>query len=127
MEPTIKKHILLAEDESALRELYKSLLEQEGYDVTAVENGEAAYQVLVKGHFDLLLLDILMPKLSGLELLEILQKEEKLSSANAIVMLTNLSDDTKIAEALKYGIRGYMVKSNYTPDTFIQEVRHYFE
>lgn len=127
MEPTIKKHILLAEDESALRELYKSLLEQEGYEVTAVENGEAAYQVLVKQTFDLLLLDILMPKLSGLELLEILQKEQKLSAANAIVMLTNLSDDTKIAEALKFGIRGYMVKSNYTPDTFTQEIRHYFE
>ena len=127
MEPTIKKHILLAEDESALRELYKSLLEQEGYLVTAVENGEAAYQVLVKQTFDLLLLDILMPKLSGLELLEILQKEQKLSAANAIVMLTNLSDDTKIAEALKFGIRGYMVKSNYTPDTFTQEIRHYFE
>lgn len=126
MEP-IKKTILLAEDESALRDLYKSLLEQEGYEVVAVDNGEAAYETLAGKQFHLLLLDILMPKLSGLELLEKLQKESKLTSADTIVMLTNLSEDTKIAEALKYGIRGYMVKSNYTPDTFIQEIKHYFE
>lgn len=124
MEP-IKKSILIAEDESALRDLYKSLLEQEGYDVTAVDNGEAAYEVLVARTFNLLLLDILMPKLSGLELLEKLQQEGRLAAAQNIVMLTNLSDDSKIAEALKYGIRGYMVKSNYAPDTFIAEVRNY--
>lgn len=126
MEP-IKKTIILAEDESALRDLYKSLLEQEGFEVVAVDNGEAAYEVLVARTFNLLLLDILMPKLSGLELLERLQKEGRLSCADAIVMLTNLSDDTKIAEALKYGIRGYMVKSNYDPLTFVTEVRHYLE
>jgi CheY-like chemotaxis protein len=126
MEP-IKKTIILAEDESALRDLYKSLLEQEGFEVVAVDNGEAAYEVLVARKFDLLLLDILMPKLSGLELLERLQKEGRLSCADAIVMLTNLSDDTKIAEALKYGIRGYMVKSNYDPQTFLTEVKHYLE
>jgi two-component system phosphate regulon response regulator PhoB len=126
MEP-IKKSIIIAEDESALRDLYKSLLDQAGYEVTAVDNGEAAYEELVARKFNLLLLDILMPKLSGLELLERLQKEGRLTSADAIVMLTNLSDDSKIAEALTYGIRGYMVKSNYTPDTFIEEVRHYFE
>jgi CheY-like chemotaxis protein len=126
MEP-IKKTIILAEDESALRDLYKSLLEQEGFEVVAVDNGEAAYEVLVARKFNLLLLDILMPKLSGLELLERLQKEGRLTSADAIVMLTNLSDDTKIAEALKYGIRGYMVKSNYDPQTFLTEVKHYLE
>lgn len=126
MEPT-RKSIILAEDESALRDLYKSLLEQDGLEVVAVDNGEAAYEVLVARKFNLLLLDILMPKLSGLELLERLQKEGRLASADAIVMLTNLSDDSKIAEALKYGIRGYMVKSNYDPQTFVTEVRHYLE
>jgi CheY-like chemotaxis protein len=126
MEP-IKKSILIAEDESALRELYKSLLEQEGFEVVSVDNGEAAYGVLVARKFNLLLLDILMPKLSGLELLERLQQEGRLMSADNIVMLTNLSDDTKIAEALRYGIRGYMVKSNYDPQTFVTEVKHYIE
>lgn len=121
------KTVLLAEDESALRELYKSLLIKDGYEVTAVDNGQSAYDQLASRKFDLLLLDILMPKLSGLDLLERLQKEDKLGAAVRTVMLTNLSDDSKIAEALKYGIRGYMVKSNYTPDTFIEEVRHYLE
>ncbi len=124
MEP-MKKSILLAEDESALRDLYRSLLEQDGYAVIAVDNGEEAYEKIVSGKFNLLLLDILMPKLSGLELLERLQQEGKLANVDNVVMLTNLSDDTKIAEALRYGIRGYMVKSNYTPDTFIAEVRNY--
>lgn len=121
----LKKSVLIAEDESALRELYRSLLAQDGFEVVAVENGESAYEKIAQGKFNLLLLDILMPKLSGLDLLERLQKEGKITNLDNIVMLTNLSDDTKIAEALKYGIRGYMVKSNYTPDTFVQEVRNY--
>ena len=124
---TQTKAILLAEDESALRELYKSLLEQEGYEVVAVDNGEAAYGVLVARSFDLFLLDILMPKLNGLELLAKMKQEGRLAAAKNIVMLTNLSDDTKIAEALTYGIRGYMVKSNYDPQTFITEVKHFME
>lgn len=124
MEPS-KKSVLIAEDESSLRDLYRSLLTQDGYAVEAVVNGEEAYAKVKDGKYDLLLLDILMPKMSGLELLERLQQEGKLGNIKNIVMLTNLSDDTKIAEALRYGIRGYMVKSNYTPDTFISEVRNY--
>ncbi len=127
MENTPKKSVLIAEDETALRELYMSLLQREGYEVVGVDNGEAAYGVLLARHFDLLLLDILMPKLTGLELLDRLQRESKLNATGKIVMLTNLSDDTRIAESLKFGIRGYMVKSNYTPDIFIKEVKHYLE
>ena len=102
-------------------------LANQGHEVVGVDNGEAAYGVLLARHFDLLLLDILMPKLTGLELLDRLQRESKLDAASKIVMLTNLSDDTRIAESLRYGIRGYMVKSNYTPDIFIKEVKHYVE
>lgn len=124
---TSKKSILIAEDESALRELYKTLLEQEGYEVVAVDNGEAAYGVLVARRFNLLLLDILMPKLSGIELLQKMKAEGRLPQVDNIVMLTNLSDDSKIAEALTYGIRSYMVKSNYDPASFVSEVKHYVE
>lgn len=104
-----------------------ALLQRDGYDVVGVDNGEAAYGVLLARHFDLLLLDILMPKLSGLDLLDRLQRESKLDAVGKIVMMTNLSDDTRIAESLRYGIRGYMVKSNYTPDVFMKEVKHYLE
>jgi CheY-like chemotaxis protein len=120
-----QKNILIAEDETALRELYMSLLQAEGHVVVGVDNGEAAYGVLLTKHFDLLLLDILMPKLTGLDLLERLRIENKLSAVSTIVMLTNLSDDARVAESLKYGIRGYMVKSNYTPDVFMNEVHKY--
>ncbi len=127
MDNSPKKSVLIAEDESALRELYMALLQAAEYDVTGVDNGEAAYGVLTERKFDLLLLDILMPKLTGIELLDRLQKESKLDAARKIVMLTNLSDDARIAESLKFGIRGYMVKSNYTPDIFLKEVKHYLE
>lgn len=120
-----KKKILIAEDESELRELYMDILQREGYEVVGVDNGESAYGVLLTKEFDLFLLDILMPKLSGLELLERLKSQGKLDSSKKIVILTNLSDDTRIAESVKYGIRGYMVKSNYTPDIFVTEVNKY--
>lgn len=119
------KKILIAEDVTALRDFYASILASAGYTVTAATDGEDAYHQLPGGPYDLFLLDILMPKLNGIDLLERLKQEDKHASVPRIVMLTNLSDDMKIAQALQYGIRGYMIKSSYTPDKFLEEVEKY--
>jgi CheY-like chemotaxis protein len=119
------KKIIVAEDESALRELYVAVLGIAGYEVVGAADGEEAYSTLKKQIPDLLLLDILMPKLNGIELLQRLSDENIIHSIPRIVMLTNLTDDSKIAQTVTFGIRGYMIKSSYTPDTLIAEVAKY--
>lgn len=121
------KRILIAEDEMALRELYVAVLRGAGFEVVMAADGEEADMELKKQIPDLLLLDILMPKLTGIELLQRLKDQHRLAAIPKIVMLTNLTDDAKIAEAVIFGIRGYLVKSNFTPDTLILEVQKYLE
>lgn len=121
------KRILIAEDEMALRELYVAVLRGAGFEVVMAADGEEADMELRKQIPDLLLLDILMPKLNGIELLQRLKDQHRLAAIPKIVMLTNLTDDAKIAEAVTFGIRGYLVKSNFTPDTLILEVQKYLE
>ena len=112
------KRILIAEDEMALRELYVAVLRGAGFEVVMAADGEEADMELKKQIPDLLLLDILLQRLKD---------QHRLAAIPKIVMLTNLTDDAKIAEAVTFGIRGYLVKSNFTPDTLILEVQKYLE
>jgi DNA-binding response OmpR family regulator len=123
--PSTKKKILLVEDEVALRDLYHDSLTEAGYLVVTAKDGEEAYTKFITDTYDLMLLDILMPRLSGTQLLFRLKSEDRIKDIPAIVMLTNLSDDMKVAECLQYGAKGYMVKSAYTPDTLVLEIRRY--
>ncbi len=121
-----KKRILVVEDERYLRELYIEILQAEGYDVDNAADGEEGYQALYNGGYDLVLLDIILPKMDGLKILQKLAKETPPKRPNAcIIVLSNLGQDTFIAEGVALGARGYMIKSDYTPDQIISEVRNY--
>ncbi len=124
----IKTKILLIEDEQTIRDLYISLLKGEGYDVTAGENGSQGYKLMAKGGYDLVLLDIIMPDMDGIQVLEKLKKENKPEQPNKkIVMLTNLEQDAYISKCLTYGVRGYLVKSDYNPEQFLNEVKNFLQ
>lgn len=123
IDPAPKK-ILLVEDDQSIRELYVSILQAEGYVLDVAIDGEQAYQSMTGQEYDLILLDILLPKMSGMDILEKLQHEEKHAVTKRVVLLTNLSQESVVAQAVAYGIRGYIVKSDYTPDQIIQEVNN---
>lgn len=124
--PSVKKRILVVEDERYLRELYVEILQAEGYDVDQAIDGEEGYQALYKGGYDLVLLDIILPKMDGLKILQKLAKETPPQKPNgAVIVLSNLGQDTFIAEGVALGARGYMIKSDYTPDQIIAEVKNY--
>lgn len=122
---THRKKILIVEDEDYLRELYVQILGDEGYLVEAASDGEVAYEKLSTTTYDLVLLDIILPKMDGIQLLEKLKKESK--EAGPIVLLTNLGQDLIIAKAMDYEVRGYMVKSDYTPEEIVKEVKGYLD
>jgi CheY-like chemotaxis protein len=115
--------ILLVEDEPDLRNLYATLLKSQGYDVKEAENGNSALAQMKEGGFDLVLLDIMLPGIDGLHILKELKDNPPANSNKAVVLLTNLNQDQVVAQALEYNVRGYIVKSSYTPDKFLLEVK----
>lgn len=119
------KKILVVEDELYLRELYVEILKDEGFDVSDAADGQKAYEDISKGGFDLVLLDIMLPKMDGLTILKMIRENPPVNPNKAVVMLTNLGHDSSISEAISLGARGYMIKSDYTPEELIKEVRHY--
>jgi CheY-like chemotaxis protein len=121
------KKILLVEDETDLRELYKMLLEDEGYQVSAVADGKDGCELVEKGGYDLVLLDIMLPFIDGLEILDRLNKSQSPTkqSPKTIVLLTNLAQDQTVAKALEFGVRGYMIKSDYNPEQLLEAVSEF--
>ena len=121
------KKILVVEDEKYLRELYVEILKDEGFNVTSASDGEEALNAILAGGHDLVLLDIMLPKMDGLEILEKLKTSTPKSPNGPIIMLTNLGQDSIVAESVTLGAQGYMIKSDYTPDQIIEEVKTYLK
>ncbi len=114
------------EDEEYLRDLYVQILTQDGYEVEQAVDGDEALKKLCNEEYDLILLDIILPKVDGLQVLEKCKKDAK-SIHGKVVLLTNLSQDLVISKAIDYGVRGYMVKSDLTPPEILAEVKSYLE
>lgn len=120
------KKILIVEDDQYIRELYVEILEDEGFYVEHAEDGEIGYQKIFHGGYDLVLLDIMLPKMDGLSILEKIKNETPPISPNhAIIVLSNLGQETTIAKAMTLGAQGYMIKSDYTPAQVINKVKEY--
>lgn len=115
--------VLIIEDEQFIREIYKRQIEKAGYSVDGYGNGKEGLLALQQNHYDLVLLDIMLPDLNGLEIL----KEAKQNSATKdvpIILLTNLGQDEIIKEGFKLGAQSYLIKASYTPDQVVQEVQN---
>ena len=107
-----KKHILIVEDEMALSHALTIRLQQEGYAVTVASNGEEALQKVESHPFDLILLDIIMPRMDGLTLLEFLKKGTKPSALIPVIVFSNLSQKEEMDRAKELGATEYLVKAN---------------
>lgn len=118
-----KKSILLVEDDQLIRELYVRVMQNAGYEVTACEDGEKAFAELSTKTFDLILLDIMLPKMSGIDVLQKLKDTKNPNMQNKIIMLTNLDQDLTIANSLALGASGYVIKSNIVVDKLLEEIK----
>lgn len=119
-----KKKILLVEDDIALAAVYKSRLELEGFTIREVNNGEDALSAAVEFKPDLILLDAMMPKISGFDVLDILRNTPDTTNIR-VIMLTALSQakDKERAEAL--GVDDYLVKSQVVIGDVVERVKHH--
>ena len=121
-----KKKILLVEDDTALAGVYRSRLELEGFEVREVNDGEQALSAAIDFDPDLILLDAMMPKISGFDVLDILRNTPETANIR-IVMLTALSQpkDKERAEAL--GVDDYLVKSQVVIGDVVARLKHHLE
>ncbi len=110
MDSAHPKKILLVEDDDALANVYVTRLQVEGFDVRRVTNGEDALASALEYHPDLVLLDVMMPKVSGLEVLDILRNTPQTTNVK-VIMLTALSQEADRKQAESLGADDYLVKS----------------
>lgn len=120
------QRILVVEDDLFLRELYTDVLTGEGYKVEGAADGEEALRKMKVGGYNLVLLDIIMPKMDGLEVMRQIQNAPPQSPNKCVVFLTNLDKDEEIKTAMKLG-NGYLIKSQITPGSLVEEVKMYLE
>lgn len=120
MNPT--KKILLVEDEDFIRELYVRQLTKAGFEVKSAIDGQSGLNTLSAETFDLLLLDIMLPGMNGLQLLREF-KTKNPNSRMVTILLTNLGQEAIIKEGFELGAQAYLIKASYTPDQVVTEVK----
>ena len=121
---TTKKKILLVEDDIALAAVYRSRLELEGFEINEVHNGEDALSAAVSFKPDLILLDAMMPKISGFDVLDILRNTPETTNIR-VIMLTALSQPKDKERAEQLGVDDYLVKSQVVIGDVIERVRYH--
>ena len=119
------KRILVIEDEEFLRDLYVRILKSEGYTIDQAKDGAEAFAALQEGGYDLVLLDIMLPVMNGLDILKKLTKVPPKKENKSILILTNLDQDIAVAEGISYGVTGYLLKNTTSAADLRQVVRKY--
>lgn len=114
--------LLLIEDDPFIREMYISKMEQEGYEVLVSEDGESAFKTIKSEKPDLILLDIVLPKMDGFTLLRKI-KEDKDVKDLPVIILSNLGHKNDIKKGLSLGADEYIVKSHYTPSEVLEKIK----
>jgi len=116
------KKILIAEDDSFLMKMYKLNLDQSGWEIEIVEDGEKAIASMDKSKPDILLLDLLMPKVDGFAVLEhVNEKEYKFP----VIIMSNLSQEVDQQKCKDLGAKDYFVKSDMDIDQLLTRVKKY--
>lgn len=118
------KKILLVEDDDSLASVYTTRLQAEGFDIQRVPNGEEALAAALKFDPDLILLDVMMPKVSGFDVLDILRNTPETANTK-VIMLTALSQETDREKAMSLGVDDYLVKSQVVIADVVERIRQH--
>lgn len=114
--------LVIVEDDKFLRDLIVRKLSKEGFLIKEAATGEEGIEVLREDPPQLLLLDILLPGMSGYEVLEAMRKDEKLKSI-PVVMLSNLGQKEEVERAESLGAKDFLIKAKYTPGEIVTRIK----
>lgn len=116
--------VLLVEDEDLLREINEVKLKIEGFDYKTAKHGKEALTVLKKFPADIILLDMLMPVMNGIEFM----REFRKNNGHAdVIILSNISSPESTREAMHLGAKEYLNKSQFTPEEVTNYIKHYWD
>lgn len=117
-----EKKILIVEDEIALRQALADKFSREGFQVVQAKDGEEGLIMAIKNQPDIILLDIIMPKVDGLTMLKNLRLNDWGKNV-PVLMLTNLNDAENVAKAMENGVYDFLVKSDWRLDELVTRVK----
>lgn len=115
--------VLIVDDDLYLRELYEEVVKDAGYDVETTTNGIEGLEKIKTTPYNLVLLDVMMPKLDGLGVLAKLKEDTTYTFKTPILLLTNLAHDPAIQNAVQNGAVGYLIKADLAPDQLIEKIK----
>jgi two-component system, OmpR family, alkaline phosphatase synthesis response regulator PhoP len=120
-----KPKILIVDDDKGLLEMYQYFFEKEGFEVFSETDGLRGVSKAVEVRPDIILVDIMMPQMNGLETIVALRKNTDLDFV--IIAFSNIHDHSQIKKCIDYGANGFLVKSETTPRDVLEEVKKFLE
>lgn len=114
--------IILVEDDPMISEIYQKKFGEAGFDVLAADSGEQALVLAKQGKIDVVLLDLILPRMSGFEVIKNL-RSGNLENDMKIFVFSNLNQSEDREKALKLGANGFIVKADFTPSSLVQEIQ----
>lgn len=121
--PKFKSKILLVEDDKMLADMYITKFSKEGMSVMRAEDGAEGLAMAKKEKPDMILLDIIMPKLDGFAVLRELKKDKDMEKSH-ILLLTNLGQSEDVEKGRELGADDYFIKANHTPAEIVEKVKY---
>lgn len=119
-----KKTILIVEDDPILSRMYSEKFGFEGYGVEIAKDGQEALDLVKEKHVDMVLLDIMLPKMSGTDFLKEFKSTPK-GKEIPVLALTNLAEEEEKQKALELGVKEYLVKAMQTPEQVVEKIKKY--
>jgi len=121
-----EKTILIIEDDTFLQGLTANKLQAEGFEVNTVSNGNDALTEISTQNYDAIILDLMLPDVSGFDILKQIRSRET-NNQVPVLIFSNLSDDKDIKMGLELGATDYLVKANFTLDELAEKVKKIFQ
>jgi DNA-binding response OmpR family regulator len=115
--------LLIVEDEDSLSTVLTNKFNSEGFEVFVAKDGEEGLRLALEKHPDIILVDIILPRMDGLTMMEEIRKDSWGKHAKAIV-LTNLQDDEKAQEAKRQGVNDFLIKSDWKLEDVVEKVKN---
>jgi len=122
MDKNKKAKVLIIEDDSYISDMYRIKLESENFETTVAGDGIAGIKALEKQKPDIILLDIVMPRVDGFSVLKIIEKNPELKKI-PVILLTNLGQKENVERGLEMGAVSYIIKAHFTPSEVVEKVK----